>query len=577
MLQFREVAEVCRQVEQIGSTNEKIRLLADLLRRATDAEAKALIELLAPRHARGSPLNRLGLGGRALYDLARELVSEDSFFCREPRQDALYDVLVREGDLADAVYALLRERRGDYSAKSVSLLDVYRCLEKASSLPRRSDRLRVLFSMMEQLSPTEVWCLFRLLQQELRIGASQGLLLRSIGEAVGVPSDVLERDYALVGDLAELTGRYLRGERGQLRLELFRPVPFMLASPLPSLRVLPEEDTEGWYVEDKYDGIRAQLHVDAERVAIYSRSLAEITGQFPEICRAARRLRVKAVLDGELVAFRDGRVLPFHELQRRLGRVRSITATAREVPCTLFVFDVLLAEEVELLSAPLRERRSWLNRLVREDVEALRLAPAEFLSRRSEIETAFDAALARGNEGIVLKRPESPYAPGTRGQWWFKYKVPFATLDCVVVAAEYGHGKRAGLLSDYLFAVRDGDRLVTVAKAYSGLTDEEIEALTEHFKKTTIRREGHVHRVVPTVVMELGFDSIQRSNRHSSGFALRFPRILRLRPDKTPDQIDTLDRVRELYELQRQGKRHLGQGRREGPSEIPGHAGNESN
>ncbi len=556
MLTFRELAETCRRVEQTSSTNEKVELLAELFRRASDREAHALVSLLRPQDARDSPLSRLGLGGVALIEVAEELVAGDDFQLGGSRSSRLPSALIQTGDLSDAVVQLLPERP-ERAEQPLALLDLYRELDRIAQQPRRADRKRFLFALLERLSRVEVWCLMRILQGETRLGASRGLLLRAIARAADSPAEDAERTFLLIGDLAEVAARFVRGERSPAKLELFRPVPFMLASPLPSLRLVPDEDPTGWIVEDKYDGIRAQLHADGGEVELYSRSLHAIGGQFPEIVRAGRSFRSRVILDGEIVAFRHGRVLPFQQLQRRLGRVGVPAHVLRDVPCRLFVFDILHLDGADLLETPLAERRQQLEALVGGDYDAITVAPAQWLRSRGDIERKFHAALDRGNEGIMLKRPESVYTPGTRGQQWLKYKVPFATLDCVVVAAEYGHGKRAGWLSDYLFAVRDGDRLVTIAKAYSGLNDEEIAALTEHFRTTTIRRDGPVHWVEPTVVMELGFESIQPSDRHTSGFALRFPRILRIRIDKTVREIDTLDRVRELYEMQRRGDRPL--------------------
>jgi DNA ligase-1 len=254
------------------------------------------------------------------------------------------------------------------------------------------------------------------------------------------------------------------------------------------------------------------------------------------------------LFDGELLAHRDGRVLRFFELQRRLGRKKVDSELRREVPVVLVVFDLLWLDGRTLLDEPLTTRRKLL--------EGLGLGHPFLLARLEEatdpdhLDRIFAETRERGNEGLMLKDPLSPYTPGRRGRAWLKLKRPLATLDVVVTAVEWGHGKRKGVLSDYTFAVRDTEsgRLVNVGKAYTGLTDAEIAAMTKRFLEITIEDRGHVRMVKPEVVLEVAFDSIQHSGRHLSGYALRFPRIVRIRDDKPVDEIDTLERVAELYD-----------------------------
>jgi DNA ligase-1 len=306
------------------------------------------------------------------------------------------------------------------------------------------------------------------------------------------------------------------------------------------------------YVEDKFDGIRAQLHRGAERVEIFSRDLRRMTDQFPELAERGRQFDDEMILDGEIMAFEHGRKLTFFDLQKRLGRKSEgadlFATESADVPVVFVAFDLLWKNGRSFLRRPLRERR--------EALRSLRLPAgfqiAEIYPARSaeEIETAFQLARRRRNEGLMVKDPESIYSPGRRGMFWFKLKKELATLDVVVVAAELGHGKRNHVLSDYTFAVRDetSGELLTIGKAYSGLTDVEIAELTEHFKKQTIANHGRYREVKPDTVLEIAFDSIQPSTRHASGLALRFPRIKAIRRDKTVDAIDTLEYARSLIQ-----------------------------
>jgi DNA ligase-1 len=289
------------------------------------------------------------------------------------------------------------------------------------------------------------------------------------------------------------------------------------------------------------------LHKAGPRLALYSRDLKDITGTFPDLADAARHLSADLVLDGEIVAMRDDIALPFAELQKRLGRREVDLFLREEVPIQFVGFDLLWRNGESFLNQPLAERRKALEALAPMP-SLLRLSHVTPADSVEAIEAAFAAARARNNEGLLIKDPASLYMPGRRGLAWLKLKKAFATLDCVVVGAEYGHGKRNKVLSDYTFAVRDETtgELQTIGKAYSGLTDAEIAQLTHHFLERVIRTHGRYHEVEPDTVLEIAFDLIQPSRRHSSGLAMRFPRIVRIRADKSPAEIDTLATARRL-------------------------------
>jgi len=285
-------------------------------------------------------------------------------------------------------------------------------------------------------------------------------------------------------------------------------------------------------------------------VKIFSRTLDEVV-EFPELREPLASLPGEYIVDGEILAWHEGNPLPFTQLQKRLGRRKPDITLMQEIPVKFVMFDLLYHDGELLLDLPLVERRRRLKQLLAPaKSQHFQLAPERMSETREALEHAFRDALAAGHEGIVAKAPDSLYTPGRRGRFWFKLKEPFATLDVVVTAVEYGHGKRHGVLSDYTFAVREGDRLLNIGKAYSGLTDAEIKEFTDYFLKHTVEDQGFRRIVEPKVVLEVAFNNMQRSNRHESGFALRFPRILRIRSDKRPEQIDTLERVRELYARQ---------------------------
>ena len=322
----------------------------------------------------------------------------------------------------------------------------------------------------------------------------------------------------------------------------------MLASPEPDSGAVWERlgSTGVVWLEDKLDGIRAQIHCAKGRSEIYSRDLKIITDTFPEIALAVRQLDRGAVLDGEILAWEQGRALPFFELQKRLGRREPDLFLGGEIPVVFVIFDLLLLDDTSLLKIPLAERRRLLDSLTLQS--PLLKAALWRACSAEEIENAFQAARGRANEGLMAKDPSSLYTPGRRGLSWIKLKKDFATLDVAVVAVEYGNGRRSTVLSDYTFAVREesSGALLPIGKAYSGLTDVEIEELTSKFLRLAVSRIGNRIEVEPQIIVEVAFDSIQESSRHPSGLALRFPRIKRIRRDKTLQDIDTLATARRL-------------------------------
>ena len=402
---------------------------------------------------------------------------------------------------------------------------------------------------------------------ELRIGLREGLLEAAIARAFDRPLADVKRASQLTGELGRTALLAAEDRLGEAELTLFRPLKPMLASPAEDAAAIVDRFGAEVWVEDKYDGIRAQLHRAGERVALYSRDLHDVTGQFPEVAAGAADLAWDGALDGEILAYRDGTVLPFLSLQARLGRKAPSASILAEVPVIFVAWDVLAAGPTDapidvLIDRPLRERRARLEALalpLADEGGVFALSHLDRVRGVDGLEAAFAAARERRNEGLMVKDPEGRYTPGRRGYGWMKLKKALATIDCVVVGVEVGHGKRHGVLSDYTFAVRDeasGD-LVTIGKAYSGLTDAELDESGRWFEAHTISRHGRYRVVEPVVVVEIAFDVIMRSTRHRSGFALRFPRIARLRPDKSVDEIDTLATVAAIHEGLQAGAEHL--------------------
>jgi DNA ligase 1 len=380
----------------------------------------------------------------------------------------------------------------------------------------------------------------KLITGNFRVGVSATLVVRAIAQAFGIDPKVIA--HRLTGEWwpTEAMWTQLR-DAGSTHTDRAHPYPFFLAHPLegPPESLGPRED---WLAEWKWDGIRAQLVRRGEVTALWSRGDEPIAGQFPEIMADAHKLP-DCVLDGEILAWKDGRVMPFAALQKRLGRKSPGKKVMADSPVIFLAFDLLEAGGEDWRERPLEERRAKLNDIVRAIPGGSRFDTSSTV-RAPDWETLAHArAQSRemGTEGLMLKRRDSAYGVGRpKGVWW-KWKIEPYTLDAVLVYAQKGHGKRASLYTDYTFALWKGGELVPFAKAYSGLTDEEIKEVDAFIRRNTLERFGPVRTVKPELVFELGFEGMQRSNRHKSGIAVRFPRMLRMRKDKAAGEANTLE------------------------------------
>jgi DNA ligase-1 len=536
---MRRFAETCEAVAATTKKNEKVRLVSDYLTSLPLEDAARAAVFFTGRAFPRYEERVLAVGGSLVWQAVSELTGRGS--------DDLSAVYRKHGDLGAMADEVLPSRATN---EKLSLGEVTRAFEELAASRGPSQKLAVLGELLRKAEAVVAKYIVKILTGELRIGLKENLVEEAIARAFDQPVEQVRRANMLAGDIGGTLRLAAANQLASARLRLFHPIGFMLASPAESPAEALENFPEGALVEDKYDGIRAQAHKSGPAVKLFSRTLDEIV-EFPELVTPLAALPGEFILDGEILAWREARPLPFTELQKRLGRKRPDLWLQEKIPVSFVAFDVLYQDAELLLDAPLAERRLRLEALFAgSNSPQVQLALMQRCHTAEEIQQEFHAALARGDEGIVAKAPDSPYTPGRRGRFWVKLKQPLATLDVVVTAVEYGHGKRRGLLSDYTFAVRDGGRLVNIGKAYSGLTGEEIRRFTDYFLSHTVEDQGFRRRVEPTVVLEVAFNNIQRSNRHESGYALRFPRIVRLRSDKPVEEIDTLERVKQLYEKQ---------------------------
>ncbi len=542
---MRRWSETAERVAATSRTSEKVRILAEYLRTLTPAELPTAVTFFTGRPFPERDPRVLGLGWAAIG----EAVQAEA----DAEPGALGRAYDRSSDLGQAVYDLLGESRRRPSGELPTLTDVRDTFATIATSGGPAAKGAPLRTLLWRSDPLVAKYLVKVMGGDMRIGLREGNLEAAIAAAYGRPLPAVQWAGMLTGDLGH-TAELARDDRlDEAELTLFRPLKSMLASPAADVaEVVARLGTPVW-VEDKYDGIRAQLHRQGSETRLYSRDLHDVSGQFPEVIAAAGDLAWSGILDGELLAWRDGTALPFQQLQGRLGRKRPSAAVLAATPVIFVAFDLLAsaagtAMPEPLLRTPLRERRERLEGLGLAARPGFGLSHREMAASEAELDERFAAARARGNEGLMVKDPASGYSPGRRGFGWLKLKRPLATLDCVVVGVEVGHGKRHGVLSDYTFAVRD-DRpdaphpLATIGKAYSGLTDAELADMTRWFTDHTISVHGRYRVVQPTVVVEVAFDVIQPSRRHASGYALRFPRIARLRDDKGPAEIDRLSTV----------------------------------
>jgi DNA ligase-1 len=551
--EFLAFANVGEAIAATPAKLEKIRLLADYLRDLTSEQLPIVTRYFTGKAFAQSDPRTLQIGWAVIFRAlqAATKVSDAEF----------HRVASTHGDTGNTAFEVLDGRT---TPQPFSIRESGELLENLHRARGPIAKAELLRNRLSTLSAREGQYAVKILTGDLRIGLREGLVEEAIAKAFGPSLERVREANMLLGDVGQTALLASRNELARAELSLFRPIKCMLATPEPTAEAVWERFAEAAgtsrelassapttvYLEDKFDGIRAQLHRSAQQVEIFSRDLRRITGQFPELADEARNFQEELIIDGEIIAFEKGRELTFFDLQKRLGR-RSDGAdlfarAAADVPVAFVIFDLLWLNGRSLLKTPLHERRRHLSSVrLPSHFQIANGMPAH---SAAEIEQAFQQARQRLNEGLMIKDPESFYLPGNRGMFWFKLKKELATLDVVVVGAEFGHGKRNNVLSDYTFAVRDEstDKLLPIGKAYSGLTDMEIAELTEHFKQNTIADHGRYREVKPDVILEVAFNSIQPSPRHASGLALRFPRIKAIRRDKNVDSIDTLQYAREL-------------------------------
>jgi DNA ligase-1 len=555
MTSFQDFATVCQQIEHISSSLEMTQVAADFFSHVDDHElevvSRFIMGLVFPVW---SPL-QLGIGPSMLYT---SLSRVSGLSVKE-----IVNLVRKTGDVGLAAKEALTGRQKAQATFSIfsedesilSIQDVYSRLSdiaRTSGKGSRSAKLRNLQFMFGQTTPAEAVYLARLVIEELRIGVGEGIVRDAIAKAFNVPKEAVERVYMLTNDLG-MVARHakLKGIDGlnSLDIQIGHPIKLMLAQVSQGIESAVKE-MGSVAVEWKFDGARVQIHKDGDNITIYSRRLEDVTNSLPDIVTMVREgiSADTVILDGEAIVLQDGKPGAFQQILKRFRRKYDVEVMSGQIPLQLYLFDITYINGESLFDVPLIQRRQYLLECVTPS-DTLRIAEQIITDDVQIINDVYIKALDFGHEGVMLKNPDSYYSPGKRGKHWLKVKPVMESLDLVVIGGEWGEGRRANLIGSYLLACIEPatGEFLSMGRVATGITDEMLSELTSRFKEVTVLERGKELDFIPQVVFEVAFEEIQKSPTYDSGYALRFPRLVRVRDDKSADEIDTHERIEQLY------------------------------
>lgn len=560
---FLYFVSICEKIQSSTSKNTKVNILSEYLTKLSSDSLPIATRFFGGRiFQKGSALS-LNLGFTTIMNSLCEIA--------EVTNPEIQQIYLKYGDLGKlAEYAITKKHtvplfQQPEGQSLLTLPHIFSTLKKIADIEgagSNKDKKKNFAGLLINCSPTEGKYLIKIINGEMRIGLVEGLVELAIAKAFNYYIKDVREAMLVSGDIGDVAILAKNRMLNTAEVRPLRPLSFMLADVMFTVAEVISYYNKALICEYKYDGIRVQLHKFRDETKMFSRKLDDITSAFPELVEAAKNVSLPSssfrnsdfILDGEIMAFRNSKPLHFQELQKRLRRKKFTEKFTEIVPVVYIVFDILYLGGEQLIKYPLTKRKEILSRI--EFKKPILNSTYIITNSIKNIVELFNQSKDTGHEGLVVKDPSSQYQPGKRGRYWIKLKKELDTIDAVIVIAEYGHGKRAGVLSDYTFAVRDpsesGNSLKVIGKAYSGLTDKEIDEMTIKLCLSAIRNEGYRLIVRPEIVLEVAFDNIQLSNRHNSGFSLRFPRIKSIRTDKDLADIDTLQKVRQIYEKQGQ-------------------------
>jgi len=532
-MDFLEIAKLSQTLEEETGRNEMIELVSDFLSRLPADE------LLPACYMLTNP-PKTGVGWACVRDVLLRVTGA--------REEELFKAFSETGDLGEAAYRLFETRKirvTTLESRPLTISEVWETMKRTAETPQATKKERLIEALYLRCSPLEAKLLTKILTGELRTGFKEGLLLPALSKTYSIPLETIRRAWAVGGP--ELTlGSLNREEQPMTNPFPFQPVLPMLAHTASSFEEIFDEHGGSTFLEFKLDGARVQIHSSTGKVSIFSRTGENIAQSMPEIVQEVRELGIgECILEGEVVALRDERPLPFQYLLKRFRRKHEVQRAVDETPLKLYLFDALFLNGSSLLDLPYEQRREKL-----EEIGGELLVPKKEVRNPEEAEEFFKLAIEKGHEGVIAKKPGSVYKPGQRVRDWLKLK-RVLTLDLVIVGAEWGHGRRARWLSDYYLAALDREtgKFEIVGKTFKGLTDAELEQMTKRLKELQISSRGRTVFVKPEIVVEVSFNQVQESPKYAKGMALRFARIERIREDKKPEEASTLDEVRRIFSL----------------------------
>jgi DNA ligase-1 len=550
---FRALAELCEKLEATRKRLLMISLVAEFLKTLETQEIEPAISMIL-----GRPFPKWS---QQTLDVSWATLSEIIGRVTGARWEVFSEAFRRTGDIGSATKAVFEgsrvKRQTVLVERSLTITEVrksFKAIAETSGTGSREKKGRLVETLLSSASPLEAKYLIKVFIGEMRTGFNEGLMEQTVAEAYDVPLDTVQQATMIVGDVGEVaTTAKLEGAAGlcKINFRAFRPVSLMLAQMANSVAEAMTEHGGKTAFEYKYDGARVQIHKLGNDVRVFSRRLTDVTESLPEAVEAAKENvdAKEAIVEGEIIAVDDqGHPIPFQHLMRRFRRVHSIEEMGEKIPVRLYLFDILFADGQNFISLPYFKRRT----ILAERAGKVPLTRQLVTDNVAEAEKLLGEAMSAGHEGLMAKRLDSPYTPGIRGKHWLKIKPILEPLDLVIVAADYGYGRRHGWLSDYYLAARDAETgdFLEVGKTFKGLTDAEIVDITKHLKELTIHEERGKVVVVPKIVLEIAYNEIQRSPKYKCGMALRFARITRIRDDKTAEEADTIQRVEEIFERQ---------------------------
>jgi len=552
---FKEFAEFCEKLEKISSTLELTARIAAFLKEIEDErDLYDIVLFILGKVYPPWDERELGVGVGLIYE-ALENVSG-------VKKTKIEEMIRDLGDLGLAAEELTkRKKMATLAFEELTVKKVRETFDEISSLTGEGSRKRkimLLTGLYGLASPIEARYLTRLILNEMRLGVGEGIMRDAIARAFGTDPEIVERAYMITNDLGKVAVvAKNEGSEGlrNMRVQIHVPVRMMLAQVAESFEQAMNEMKVA-AVEWKFDGSRVQVHWDGKKVTVYSRRLESVTNALPEMVDEIKRcVKPNVILDGEVIAVKDGRPMPFQHVLRRFRRKHDVGKMVEKIPLEVHFFDVIYSEG-ETIDLPLTERRKILESVIKES-EKVKIAMQAITDDVKEVERIYRQAIDAGHEGVMIKNPNSPYIPGKRGKHWLKLKAIMETLDLVVVGGEWGEGKRSHWLSSFELACVDTTtgNLLKVGKVATGFTEDDLEELTELFKPLIVSQEGKRVEFIPKYVFEVAYQEIQKSPKYESGYALRFPRFIRLRDDKDVDEADTIERVENLYKMQFELKR----------------------